>query len=76
MEFQLPTVLLGNILRVDERFESLFHVMMGENEDLGGSDRIKPFLDPTPDGWKEGRSTNDLFPKFVRCAQVRKGRGH
>ncbi len=73
MEFQLPTIFLGNILWVDKGFECLFHVMMGENEDLGGSDRIKPFLDPTPDCREEGRSTNDLFPQFVRFGQVRRG---
>lgn len=34
---------------------------MRENEYLGRSDGIKPFLDPTPHSWEEGGRTNDLF---------------
>ena len=60
MKIELTSIFLGNIDRVDEGFEGLFHVVMAENEDLGGSDWVEPFLDPSPYGWKECGGANDL----------------
>lgn len=34
--------------------------MLREDEDLGGSDRVEPFLYPAPDSGEEGGRANDL----------------
>lgn len=40
--------------------------MLRENEDLGGGDRVEPFLNPTPDSREERGRTDDLvFPLAI-----------
>lgn len=40
--------------------------MLRENEDLGGGDRVEPFLDPTPNCREErGRTNNLVLPLAV-----------
>ena len=34
--------------------------MVRQDEDFGGGNRVEPFLDPSPNGWEESRSANDL----------------
>lgn len=34
--------------------------MFRENKNFGCSNRVEPFLDPSPNGRKESRSANDL----------------
>jgi len=36
-----------------------------EDENLGGSDRVEPFLDPAPDRREERRCANDLGASSV-----------
>lgn len=60
LEVQLAAVLLGDVLNVDVLLEGLFHVLVGEDEDLGDGNRVEPTLDPAPDGGKEGGRADDL----------------
>jgi hypothetical protein len=57
---QFPAVPLGDVLRVDKRAQGRFDFMGGEDEDFGGRDWIKPFLDPAPDSWEESWGADDL----------------
>ncbi len=39
--------------------------MVREDENLGGSDRVEPLLDPAPDRREESRCANDLGASSV-----------
>ena len=50
---QRPSILLGYIFDLHEGGESRKDILFGEDEYLGGSDRVEPFIDPAPDDRKK-----------------------
>lgn len=60
LEVQLASVLLGDVLRVDELLQCRLDLVRRENEDLGDCDWVEPALDPCPNCVEEhGRTNNE-----------------
>ena len=57
---EAATILFRNVVVINVLREGGVDVLRGQDEDLGDGDGIKPALDPTPDGGKEARGTDNL----------------
>ena len=60
-KIQFTAILNGDIDWVYEGREHFVGFVLGEDEDFGGGDGVKPALYPTPDSREEGGSTDNLW---------------
>ena len=68
-EIEFATILLGYVLDIDELSKGWEDLMMGENEDFGSRDGVKPLLYPAPYCREEGRRTEDLWRERLVISQ-------